>query len=203
MKHLLHLILATALVSSFTHRVEADEPQPVHRFSDDRLPTPDARLNLALLGTAVTVGFYGASLGASYLWPEVRGAEDLRIPVAGPWMAVGRTRLCSQDQDATASCNDATRIIGAVLFALDGLGQAGGLALLAQSIFMRTSPSSTDASHQGWTAEARSAQWRARMASQTHHTKIPLSYSSGDFQVTARPMQFAGADIGFGVFGKF
>ena len=62
----------------------ADEPSRLIRFEPDAYPTPATRGSVALAGAAVTAAFYAPAFGASYMWPDSPGAEDLRIPVAGP-----------------------------------------------------------------------------------------------------------------------
>ena len=96
-------------------------------------PPPSARGALALTGAAVFAGWYGAGVGASFLWPDTPGIEKLRIPVAGPWLALSETS-CGGDGDCT------TLLLGvrAVLTAAAGIGQLGGLAALVESAFVPT-----------------------------------------------------------------
>lgn len=112
----------------------AEEPTRVIEVDPDAYPPPSTRVPLLLTGTAVTGVFYGAAVGASYLWPDARGADDLRIPVVGPWMKLFQTG-CSE---TSGSCNRFWLVVGAVLAAFDGLGQAGGVGLMLEAIFMQT-----------------------------------------------------------------
>lgn len=199
MKRLLPCLLATLVLLSFCQSAFADEPQPVHRYADDRLPPPVARWNLLLTGSLVTAGFYGAGLAASYLWPDARGAKDLRIPVVGPFMAVGRTKLCENDKEAPETCNNPTRIIGAVLSAVSGIGQAGGLALVVQSLFLRTAPLSERP-----TIEQSAAAWRNHYAlSRTHHRSSPFTFKAKNLEISAQSHSVSAADFGLSIFGKF
>src|SRR5262245_39125080 len=52
------------------------------------LPPPSTRWALFGTGLAVTGVSYGMALGASYIWPDARYSDEVRIPVAGPWMAI-------------------------------------------------------------------------------------------------------------------
>ncbi len=163
----------------------ADEPDALHRYEDDSLPTGATQTKLILGGLATTTAFYLPVLGASYLWPDHRGASDMRIPVVGPWLAVGRTDLCSDTPDVP-NCSDFIRIIGAVLLVLDGIGQAGGIGLTLEGIFMHTS--SQEATTRNDT--------QASMPS-------PLSYRQGDFQVTPVPVVGGNSDLGLAFVGHF
>lgn len=182
--------------STLSAPCRADEPEPLHRYADDRLPPPSARINLMLTGAAMFGVSYGAAVGASYLWPDARGASDLRIPVVGPWMKVGRTRLCNDDPDAT-NCQDAARIMGAVFAAIDGLAQAGGLLLITQSIFMSTSPLIESSSTTPWTVRLDSPDRVARRQRGTAYSR------RSDFEVRAGVTSNAWMDAGFSVFGAF
>jgi len=197
-----HLVVSFLLLTSTLCVVapsRAEEPEPLHRYADDRLPPPSARLNLMLTGAAMFGISYGAAVGASYLWPDSRGASDLRIPVAGPWMKVGRTRLCSNDPGAE-NCQDAARVIGAVIAAIDGLAQAGGLLLITQSIFMSASPlteTSSSLRFPGQPISLRLDTWGKREG---------VGYASAhnrEFQLRAGVTSDAWMDAGLSFFGAF
>jgi hypothetical protein len=98
------------------------------------LPPPSARTKHLLAGAATTAVWYGGALGASYIWPDAPGASDLRIPVAGPWMALGETGCAEDDPD----CSVVVVVLRAVLTAIDGVGQAGGLLILGEGLFLPT-----------------------------------------------------------------
>jgi hypothetical protein len=103
----------------------------------DELPPRGARTNLIVTGAATTIVSYGLALGASYLLPEedLRGSKDLRIPLAGPWLALGRTGCPTSDP----SCSVIPLIIGSLLKVIDGVAQAGGLGIVGEGLFLNTS----------------------------------------------------------------
>ncbi len=127
---------AACLTVSFglMSEARADEPSRVIRFDPEAYPTPPTRSSVALAGAAVTAAFYAPAFGASYMWPDSPGAEDLRIPVAGPWMKLFQTGCAENDSD----CSTFWVVTGAIFVGLDGLGQAGGVGLLLESLFMTT-----------------------------------------------------------------
>jgi hypothetical protein len=90
-------------------------------------------------GVATTAVSYGLAVGASYLYPDHRGASDLRIPVAGPWMALGRTACAKNEPD----CSPVLLVIGAILTVFDGVTQVGGLAVVGEGLFLKTSSGRT------------------------------------------------------------
>lgn len=99
----------------------------------DQYPPPSARTNLLIAGAASTAAWYGLALGSSYLWPDTVGAKDLRIPVAGPWIAFSHSG-CGNVSD----CSKVIVVLRAIATALDGIGQAGGLGLVAEGLFLPT-----------------------------------------------------------------
>ena len=100
---------------------------------------------LVLVGAATTAVWYGAALGGSYLYPTARGADELRIPIAGPWMSLGQTG-CPK---TTPNCSTFWMVAGAVGKALDGLGQAGGIFIMAEGLLLPTVESSPKTSSYG------------------------------------------------------
>jgi hypothetical protein len=136
------LPFALTLLSSFAAAVaHAEEPvspaaAPAAPPAAD-LPPPSARANLILAGAATTVVSYGLAFGASYLYSEqdFRGSNDLRIPVAGPWMALGRTGCPTSDP----GCSKPLLAVGVVLSIFDGVAQLGGLAVIGEGLFLNTS----------------------------------------------------------------
>jgi hypothetical protein len=71
------------------------------------------------------------------LWeePDFRGSKDLRIPIAGPWMALSKTGCPTSSPD----CSTVTLVIGAILNVFDGVAQAGGLGIIGEGLFLNTS----------------------------------------------------------------
>jgi hypothetical protein len=88
---------------------------------------------LLIAGAATTAAWYGLALGSSYLWPDAVGANDLRIPVAGPWMALSHSGC-----GGVSDCSTVIVVLRAIATTLDGIGQAGGLAIAAEGLFLPT-----------------------------------------------------------------
>ncbi|MEO8901518.1 MAG: hypothetical protein ABI488_07325 [Polyangiaceae bacterium] len=99
----------------------------------DEYPAPTARRNLIIAGAVTTAAWYGLALGSSYLWPDTVGAKDLRIPVAGPWIAFSHSG-CGNVSD----CSKVLVVVRAIATLIDGIGQASGLAFATEGLFMPT-----------------------------------------------------------------
>ncbi|MEO6603750.1 MAG: hypothetical protein ABIQ16_27955 [Polyangiaceae bacterium] len=115
---------------------EPESPEPLASVPDvtlDQYPPPSARTNLLLAGAVTTAAWYGLALGSSYAWPDTVGAKDLRIPVAGPWVAFSHSG-CGNVSD----CSKVIVVLRAVATLLDGIGQASGLAIAAEGLFLPT-----------------------------------------------------------------
>jgi hypothetical protein len=113
---------------------EPEEPlAQVPSVTLDQYPPPSARGNLLIAGVASTAAWYGLALGASYAWPDAVGAKDLRIPLAGPWVALSHSG-CGN----VADCSKAIVVLRAIATALDGIGQAAGLGFIAEGLFLPT-----------------------------------------------------------------
>ena len=110
-------------------------PAPAPPAAD--LPPPGARVTHIVAGAATTAVAYGLAVGASYLFDEsdLRGSKDLRIPIAGPWMALSKTGCPTSSPD----CSTIPLVIGAILNVFDGVVQAGGLGIIAEGLFLNTS----------------------------------------------------------------
>ena len=115
-------------------RAFADEPVPPPRKDVGVYPEPGVQTGLFFAGLGTTAGWYGAALGFSYLFPDAPGADDLRIPVAGPWMALADTGCADDDPD----CSIFIVVLRAILTTMDAVGQAGGVAVMAEAIFLPT-----------------------------------------------------------------
>ena len=176
------LTLPLALATGLAH---AEEPgasaSPPPAPATDELPPPGARTTHIVAGAATTVVSYGLALGASYLFaPEdLNGAKDLRIPSAGPWMALGRTGCPTSEPD----CSAATLVVGAILMIFDGVAQAGGLGVIGEGVFLNTSSARPAAQ------KAQSGQTPGRYAAQA--------------TVRAVPFNFGKDGVGLGVIGTF
>ena len=136
------LTLPSALVAAAAHAEEPAapaaavtvSPAPAPPAAD--LPPPGARTTHIVAGVATTAVSYGLALGASYLFkPEdLNGSKDLRIPIAGPWLALGKTGCPT----STPDCSTVTLVIGAILTVFDGVTQAGGLGIIGEGLFLNT-----------------------------------------------------------------
>src|SRR5688500_20381247 len=96
---LFRLVFGAAVLGvAFAPRTAAaDEPERPVYYDSSVYPPPSTRYKLALVGVGVSAVWYGTAYGFSALWPDAPGAEDLRIPVAGPWMALGETGCADGD----------------------------------------------------------------------------------------------------------
>ena len=128
-----------SLPGTFATLAHAEEPIPEYRPAPPAadLPPPGARTTTLVAGATTTVVSYGLALGASFLVDEAdhRGIKDLRIPIVGPWMALGKTGCPTSDPD----CSVFPLVFGALVTILDGVVQAGGLAVVGEGLFLKTS----------------------------------------------------------------
>lgn len=136
------LALASALALTAAS-AGAEEPEAPKRY-----PPSSVRAKVIVGGAAVTALAYGAAFVAASSWPDVPGSSELKIPIAGPWIALAKNDCAPDDPD----CGYKLYLRGALLV-VDGLAQLAGLALIGEGIFMTT--------------EARSAQPPARPLSLT------------------------------------
>jgi hypothetical protein len=130
-------VAGAILLSAFatTRAAHADEPVPSEtNNSPYAYPPPHAQPNLILIGAGVTVGWYGAAFGLSYLWPNSPGASAMRIPVAGPYMALAKTGCGSGEPD----CGTFTLVLRTVLTSLAAVGQTGGVLAMVEGLFLPT-----------------------------------------------------------------
>lgn len=153
----------------------AGEPERVFEDGQKKLPPPSTRTKVLLAGLGFTGVFYGGAVGASFLWADDPGASDLLIPVVGPWMKMGQTKLCTEQQKDTG-CNDVLQVFGGVLAGVAGLGQAAGLALITEGVFLHTSRGSGTASARRLTLDPTSASYDHLLhVGSVAMTPIPLS----------------------------
>jgi hypothetical protein len=88
-------------------------------------------------GASVALVSYGLAFGSSFFWADAPTAQDLRLPVVGPYYALAGAKCGPQE----SGCSVVTVVIRSVLATLSGIGQIGGLALLAEGVFLPTSAS--------------------------------------------------------------
>lgn len=127
-------LLAALLLLAVARPAAADEPVRPARRDPGVYPPPSAQWGLFFGGLGATAGWYGAAVGFSYLFPDAPGADDLRIPVAGPWMALADTGCAEDDPD----CSTFIVVLRAILTTMDAVGQTGGVAVMAEALFLPT-----------------------------------------------------------------
>jgi hypothetical protein len=131
---------ALSLASTSTARAEEPTIDEV-RYHPTELPPDGTRARVLLTGAALTAGWYGVGVGTSFLWPNAKNARDLRLPVVGPWLALGDVGCGSKERN----CRDAVLILRTVMTVLSGVGQAGGLLAIAEGLFLDTGTVSAEA----------------------------------------------------------
>ncbi len=62
------------------------------------------------------------------------GSAQLKIPIVGPWIALGKSGCASDDPN----CSGALVGVRGGLYVLDGIAQIAGLALITEAIVMKT-----------------------------------------------------------------
>ncbi len=112
----------------------ADEPVREVTHDPTAYPAPSVRWPLLGLGAATTAVWYGAALGGSYFYPTARGADELRFPIAGPWMSLAQTGC----PETTPDCSTFWMVVGVIVKSFDGIGQAGGLLVMAEGLLLPT-----------------------------------------------------------------
>ncbi|NUP06486.1 MAG: hypothetical protein HOW73_10550 [Polyangiaceae bacterium] len=105
----------------------------------ERFPPSSARWRILVAGLGVTAVAYGGAALMGGLWEDIPGGDMLFIPVAGPWIALGKSG-CAPGEESVEGEGDCEAMIGvrAAIYVVDGLLQLGGLGLVAESIFMTT-----------------------------------------------------------------
>lgn len=122
------LALAAAALSIAPSARAEDPPAPPVRY-----PPSSVRPKLIVGGVAVTGIAYGAAFLAgesTSTWP---GSPDMKIPIAGPWIALAKNGCPPENPGC-----DAFVYLRAGLLVVDGLLQAAGLAIVAEAIVMKT-----------------------------------------------------------------
>jgi hypothetical protein len=127
-------MLAVALASlALPCPAQADPPAQAEAPEH---PVPSARFTTMAAGVGMTAFWYGAAAGMSYAFPDAPGARDLRVPIAGPWMAIANNGCPPDEPD----CSGFMVVLRTIVTAIDGIGQAGGPLIVLEGILMRTEP---------------------------------------------------------------
>ncbi|HVK64865.1 MAG TPA: hypothetical protein VM694_10335 [Polyangium sp.] len=129
MKHASILVTLALLLGSSQSFAEETEEAPAPRY-----PPSSVRPKLIGGGLAITAIAYGVGFVAATSWPDAPGAESLKIPVVGPWMAIAENKC---GDPTSTDCSGSIWLRG-LLTGLGGLAQLGGLALVAEGIIMKT-----------------------------------------------------------------
>lgn len=124
----------------------ADEPEREVHHDPTAYPAPSARLPLFAVGAATTLVWYGGAVGGSYLYPTANGADELKIPIAGPWMSLAETGCPS----TTPNCSTFWMVVGGILKGFSGIGQAGGIFVMLEGLFLPTVEPRAKATRAGW-----------------------------------------------------
>lgn len=119
---------ATALTGS---SAMAQAEPPAHAMQEDTFPPHTARWKVFGAGLGTTAGFYAIAQPFAYGYSSTPGVKHLRIPVAGPWMAL-------YGNECGSGCNRYTYWFRNIATVLDGLGQAGGIFIMLESLFIPT-----------------------------------------------------------------
>jgi hypothetical protein len=145
-------LCATTLLGS--DPAYADEPVREVRRDANAYPTPSTRLPTFVVGAITTATWYGLSFGGALLYPTARGADELKVPIVGPWMSLAKTGC----PETTPDCSTFWMVVAAIAKGLDGIGQAGGLLIMAEGLLMPTlqPPSSSAAASPKSTSRASS-----------------------------------------------
>lgn len=150
------LIGALALSTLVSTRDAAAEEPTIDQieYHPAEFPPDGTRARLILVGAALTAGWYGAAVGTSYLWPDAPNAKDLRLPVVGPWMALGDVGCGDRER----SCTTVPLVMRTALAVVSGVGQAGGLLAIVEGLFIDTASSTPSAPRE---KSAQRASWSA------------------------------------------
>ncbi len=132
-RFLLVLAGAIALTAAWPSPARAEEPTLAEAHYDPtEFPPPGAQTRLILTGAGLTVAWYAAAIGTSFMWRDASNASDLRIPVAGPWLALGDVGCGREERD----CETAVVAFRTAVTIISGVGQLGGLLVLVEGLFM-------------------------------------------------------------------
>ena len=142
MKRVAPVVLCGLFFAASTARAEDEvkvehgtgAPLPAAEPVDDeaparRYPPPSTRFKLIGTGIGITGAAWGFAFGAASGWPEVPGSSELKIPVVGPWLALGKSGCATGDSDCGAKI-----AMRGILYVIDALVQIGGLGLVVERL---------------------------------------------------------------------
>ncbi|HEY6726092.1 MAG TPA: hypothetical protein VI197_18785 [Polyangiaceae bacterium] len=138
------LLVAVSFIAA--RPASADEPEREVRHDPTAFPAPSTRLPLFAIGAATSLVWYGGAVGGAYLYPTANGADELKIPIAGPWMSLAETGCPS----TTPDCSTFWMVVGGILKGFSGIGQAGGVLLMVEGLFLPTVEPRTKAASTRW-----------------------------------------------------
>jgi hypothetical protein len=123
--------LALTIVAARAAQAQEATDEP-HRY-----PPSSARVGVLLSGGFMLGASYGGAAAMGAAWSDAPGADMLYIPVAGPWIGLGKLGCAPDEADSDGNCTGMLALRG-ILYVVDGLVQLGGLGVLAEGIFMTT-----------------------------------------------------------------
>jgi hypothetical protein len=178
------LVSALAFFGSVARAEPPAAPVAPAEVEPPDYPPPSTRWKVAGVGLGSAAVFYGMGAGLSYVFPDVPGMKDLRIPVAGPWIAASHSD-CGTDPD----CSNVLVAVRTILMVLDGAAQAGSLGVMLEGLFMPTQEAP------------------ALPASPTPRPTPPSKPTPGgsdkNLFFVPGPMTVGGGGVGIGVVGRF
>jgi hypothetical protein len=128
---LLAAAATTAIAAPASAQPVADEPSDA--VLPKRYPPSSVRWKLVGGGLALSGAAYGTAYLCSSTWPDAPGADALKIPVVGPWIALADSGCAEDDPDCGF-----TAYLRGFLTIVDGFIQAGGVGIAGEGLFMTT-----------------------------------------------------------------
>jgi len=130
--------LAVGLALSSAGAAHAEEPTIDEvRYNPTEQPPTGTGFRMMLTGVLLTGAWYGAAYGTSYLYEDAPNSKDLRLPVIGPWKAMLDVG-CGPEE---STCSTSTVVLRTTLAVVSGVGQAGGVLVFLEGLFLDTGSS--------------------------------------------------------------
>ncbi len=156
--------IAAALLLALPRSARAEDGEKVKAPEPDlnapvelHYPPPSVRFKVLATGVFVTGAAWGVAFAASRTWPENPciltvagpvypttftpctsgpiGSHYLNIPIAGPWLALGKIAYCAPDE---YNCTAALTGFRGIAYVVDGMVQLAGLGLIVEALVMKT-----------------------------------------------------------------